>query len=74
MILYFSATGNCKYVASRLSKSTAQDMLSIVDCIREARYSFDDDSIGIIAPTYFWGYSSPQAVPLPLKGKDKSAI
>ena len=58
MILYFSATGNCKYVASRLSKSTAQDMLSIVDCIREERYSFEDDSIGMIAPTYFWGLPS----------------
>ena len=58
MILYFSATGNCKYVAARLSKSTAQDMLSIVDCIREARYSFEDDSIGMIAPTYFWGLPS----------------
>ena len=58
MILYFSATGNCKYVASRLSKSTGQDMLSIVDCIRKERYSFEDDSIGMIAPTYFWGLPS----------------
>ena len=58
MILYFSATGNCKYVASRLAQSTGQDALSIVDCIREGRYSFEDDTIGIIAPTYFWGLPS----------------
>ena len=58
MILYFSATGNCKYVASRLAKSTGQDMLSIVDCVREGKYSFEDDTIGIISPTYFWGLPS----------------
>ena len=58
MILYFSATGNCKYVASRLAKALGQDMLSIVDCIREGRYSFDDDLIGIISPAYFWGLPS----------------
>ena len=29
-----------------------------MDCIRDARYSFDDDSIGMIAPTYFWGLPS----------------
>ena len=30
MILYFSATGNCKYVASRLAKSTEQDMSQVL--------------------------------------------
>ena len=34
MILYFSATGNCKYVASRLAQAEGQETLSIVDCIR----------------------------------------
>ena len=58
MILYFSATGNCKYVASRLAKSTGQDMLSIVDCLRDGRNSFEDDTIGIISPAYFWGLPS----------------
>ena len=58
MILYFSATGNCKYVASRLAKSIEQDMLSIVDCMHEGRYSFEDDTIGIVAHTYFWGLPS----------------
>ena len=58
MIIYFSATGNCKYVASLLAKSTEQVMLSIVDCIRESKYTFEDDTIGIISPTYFWGLPS----------------
>ena len=58
MILYFSATGNCKYVAGRIARAIGQDAVSIVDCIREGRYSFSDESIGIIAPTYFWGLPS----------------
>ena len=58
MILYFSATGNCKYVASRLAKADEQEMLSIVDCIREGRHTFKDESIGIVLPTYFWGLPS----------------
>lgn len=53
MILYFSATGNCKYVASRLAQAEGQETLSIVDCIRESRYAFEDEVIGIVSPTYF---------------------
>ena len=45
MILYFSATGNCKYVASRLAQAEGQEMLSIVDCIRDGRYAFEDEVI-----------------------------
>ena len=58
MILYFSATGNCKYVALRLKQAYGQEMLSIVECLRDGRYSFEDDTIGIVAPTYFWGLPS----------------
>ncbi len=35
MILYFSATGNCKYVATRIAQSAKQDIVSMVDCIRK---------------------------------------
>ena len=45
MILYFSATGNCKYVASRLAQAEGQETLSIVDCIRDGRYAFEDEVI-----------------------------
>lgn len=56
MILYFSATGNCKYVAERLAQSA--EIVSIVDCIREKRSTFSDNIIGIISPTYDWGLPS----------------
>lgn len=58
MILYFSATGNCKYVAQRLAKETGQEALPMTDCIREKRFSFADESIGIVSPTYEWGLPS----------------
>lgn len=58
MILYFSATGNCKYVAKRLSQAFGQDMLSITDCISENKYALRDEMIGIISPAYFWGLPS----------------
>lgn len=35
MILFFSATGNCKYVATRLAQAFNQEMLSITDCIEK---------------------------------------
>lgn len=58
MILYFSATGNCKYVATRLVQSANQEMISIVDCIQNNQYMFSDKTIGIISPTYDWGLPS----------------
>ena len=58
MILYFSATGNCKYVATRLVQAKEQEMLSIVDCVRNGQYAFSDKTIGIISPTYDWGLPS----------------
>lgn len=53
MIYYFSATGNNKYVAERISKGT--------DIFVESIQAYDgktidnDDVVGIAAPTYFWG-------------------
>ena len=58
MILYFSATGNCKYVATRLVQTEEQEMLSIADCVRNGQYAFSDKTIGIISPTYDWGLPS----------------
>ena len=58
MILYFSATGNCKYVATRISEATGEEMFSIVDCIKEGKHSFEDKWIGIISPTYDWSLPS----------------
>ena len=58
MIIFFSATGNCKYVAKRISDAIGQEIVSITDCIKLNRYDFSDDSITIISPTYFWGLPS----------------
>lgn len=55
MILYFSATGNSKYVAARLAQAVGQEIISIVDCIKDNSYRFEDDMIGIVSPTYYWG-------------------
>lgn len=53
MILYFSATGNCKYVAPQLAQAEGQETLFIVDCICEGRYAFEDEVVGIVSPSYF---------------------
>ena len=58
MILYFSATGNCKYVATRLAQATGQEMYSIADCIRNGQYDFSDGTVGIISSAYDWGLPS----------------
>lgn len=55
MILYFSATGNGKYISEQIAERTNETCMSIVDCIREDKYSFyDEEIIGIVVPTYFW--------------------
>ena len=53
-----SATGNCKYVAQRLADASGQETASITDCIRAGKYTFADECIGIVLPTYFWGLPS----------------
>lgn len=56
MIFYFSATGNCKYVAIRLAQE-GEEIIAIADMLREKRYSFEvpvGEKVGIISPTYNW--------------------
>jgi NAD-dependent dihydropyrimidine dehydrogenase PreA subunit len=55
MILYFSATGNSKWVALRLAEATGDEVVNIQDCIREGRYAFRGEKIGIVTPTFFYG-------------------
>lgn len=45
MILYFSATGNGKYISEQIAERTNETCVSIVDCIREDKYSFYDEEI-----------------------------
>lgn len=55
MILYFSATGNGKYISEQIAEKTNETCMSIVDCIHEDKYVFSDETIlGIVVPTYFW--------------------
>lgn len=57
MILYFSATGNSKYVAERLAEATADKAVSIRDLINEDNYIINlakDEKLGIVSPVYCW--------------------
>lgn len=58
MLLYFSATGNCKYVAQRLAAAYNEKAISILDCLHQEQYDFSESTIGIVFPTYFWGLPS----------------
>ena len=58
MIIYFSATGNCKYVAKRISEETGDNIHSMIALNKNKEYTLElkkDESLGIITPTYFWG-------------------
>ena len=53
MILYYSATGNCKYVANRIASKTrdiAKSMIGYNDSV----YLEKDESLGIVVPVHFW--------------------
>lgn len=52
MIIYFSATGNCKYVAKRIAEATGDTVLSMLDCTEKKQTEIRDSVIGIISPTY----------------------
>ena len=47
-ICYFTATGNCLYVARRIGGN----LLSIPQMMRQDRIEISDDAVGIIAPVY----------------------
>ena len=49
-LLYFTATGNSLYIAKRLGG----ELYSIPQLIKEEKYEFTDEKIGIIFPIYNW--------------------
>ncbi len=58
MILYFSATGNNKYVAQELAKRLDDRAVSILDEIKDKNYRIHlgkDEDLGFVFPTYFYG-------------------
>ncbi len=50
-ILYFTSTGNCLSIAKKLDGQ----LLSIPQMIKQNRYDFTDDEIGIIFPVHSFG-------------------
>ena len=59
IILYFTATGNCLYVARQLAGENAE-LLSIPQLVKQGRYAFEADEIGIVYPIY--GHMPPNMV------------
>lgn len=58
MIFYFSATGNSKYVASKIAESFQDEIISITDCVNKQIFTFDfkkDEKVGFVSPVYFCG-------------------
>ncbi len=54
MILYFSATGNCAYVAQKIAEETGDTPLSMTKV--EGKITLQEgESLGFVLPTYFWG-------------------
>lgn len=62
MIMYFSATGNSKYVAKEISKQTNDNNLcDIAKCLKENNTNFklkEGEMLGIVTPTYCWNLPS----------------
>jgi MinD superfamily P-loop ATPase containing an inserted ferredoxin domain len=50
-IFYFTSTGNCLDVA----KHIGGELLSIPQLMRENRFEFEDDAVGLVCPVYFAG-------------------
>ena len=62
MILYFSAEGNSRHVAERIAERVGDTAVSIEKYKGEAapRIVIDEDEcLGFITPTYFWGLPAP---------------
>ena len=53
MILYFSATGNCKHVAKCIAEEFGDTALSILEAPKEFSLK-KGEMLGIVTPTYFW--------------------
>lgn len=59
ILLYFTGTGNCLYIARQLAGADAE-LLSIPQMVKQGRYEFEADEIGIVYPIY--GHMPPNMV------------
>ena len=53
MILYFSATGNCRYVAEHIAHDLGDTAVSIEKHCGKIQL-MQHEMLGIVAPTYAW--------------------
>ena len=56
MILYFSGTGNSKYVARRIADVLGDEIVNLNDCIKASDTSSIEtgERVIIVTPTYAW--------------------
>ena len=56
MVLYFTGTGNSRYVAERIAESLGDELLRINDRIKTGDYSpvKTNERLVIVTPTYAW--------------------
>lgn len=59
VILYFTGTGNCLYIARELGGEDAE-LLSIPQLVRQGKYDIEADEIGLVYPIY--GHMPPNMV------------
>lgn len=59
IVLYFTGTGNCLYVARQLADETTE-LYSIPQLMKEQRFEFEADEIGLVYPIY--GHMPPYMV------------
>ena len=59
IILYFTGTGNCLYIARQLAGKNAE-LLSIPQLVKQGKYDFEANEIGIVYPIY--GHMPPYMV------------
>lgn len=59
IILYFTGTGNCLYIARQLAGKNTK-LLSIPQMVKREKYDFEADEIGIVYPIY--GHMPPYMV------------
>lgn len=58
MIIYFSATGNGQYIAKQIANKTNDQAISMVTLLDNGEFNItlkENESLGIVIPTYFWG-------------------
>lgn len=59
IIFYFTGTGNSLYIARQLAEANAE-LLSIPQMVKQGKYEFEADEIGIVYPIY--GHMPPNMV------------